>query len=134
MRGVWVCAVGIRNGKPMAAVDPWRFHFGDKGKARITNASDGADVALGADILSFGKDRVLTLTRPKADKATRLPFAQDAIWMQYSVKGEALKVAFLLQPKDTAVFTDRVPLVIESKAGSGVVVLEFTRQPKPEKK
>ena len=77
LRGVWVCAVGIRNGKPMAAVDPWRFHFGDKGKARITNASDGADVALGADILSFGKDRVLSLTRPKADKVACQPMLPE---------------------------------------------------------
>lgn len=129
LKGEWVCTAGILNGKPLAPVDPWRFHFGDKGKARIANASDGADVALEADILSFGKDRVLTLTRPKVDKPARLPFAQDAIWMQYAVNGDTLKVAFLLQPKDTAVLADRVPLAVESKIGSGVVMLEFTRKP-----
>ncbi len=134
LAGEWVCTSGTRDGKPLADTEHWRFHFGDKGKARITDASDGADVALGADILSFGKDRVLTLTRPRADKPARQPFEQDAIWMQYSVKGDTLKVAFLLQPKDTAVLADRVPLAVESKAGSGVVVLEFTRKPKPPEK
>ncbi len=134
LKGEWVCTAGTRDGKPLADTEHWRFHFGDKGKARITNAGDGADVPLAADILSFGKDRVLTLARPKADKPARLPFAQEAIWMQYSVKGDTLKVAFLLQPKDPAVLADRVPVAVESKAGSGVVVLEFTRPPKPPEK
>lgn len=134
LKGEWVGTTGTRDGKPLAGVDNWRFHFGDKGKGRIGHATEATDVALAADVHFFGAGRVLSLTRPKPDPSAKLPFEQSVIWMQYIIQGDRLKVAFLLKPKDTAVLADRVPLKCESQPGSGVVVLEFTRKPAGKKK
>jgi hypothetical protein len=136
LRGDWVCVAGVRDGKPLEGADQWRFHFEETGKARITQAKRGTDTPLSVGVMAFGRtDRVMTVARSRTAKPAPLPFEQEAIWMQYAIRGDTLKVAFLLHPKDTPVLTDRLPATIASKAGSGVVVLEFIHKSKsPEKK
>lgn len=132
LKGAWACTGGTRDGKPLADADKWRWEFGGRGRVQITNAGQGTDAALTADVLPVDKEnRALVLTREKTAKSAKLPFEQELIWVRYSSAGDTMKVAFLLAPKDTDIMADRVPLTVESKPG--VVVLEFTRQP-PEKK
>ena len=129
LAGEWLCAAGTRDGKPLADTDQWRFHFGEKGKARIAYAPEGTDAAVGVEFRHFGGHRLAILTRDPSAKDARLFFGRGPLWVRYAVEGDKLRIAYLTDPKVTDTLTDRVPVAIESKAGSGVVVLEFTRKP-----
>lgn len=130
LKGAWTCTGGNRDGKPLGDADKWRCEFGERGHVRLMSTTDNTDAALTAEVLPLDKDnRALVLTRAKSAKAAKLPFTQDAIWFRYSLAADTLRVAFLLDPKDNDILTDRMPAVTVSKPGSGVVVLEFTRNP-----
>lgn len=133
LTGEWACTAGTRDGKPLADTEHWRFHFGDTGKARITYGPERTDAAVGIDLRHDAGQRLAVITRDPSAKDARLFFGRGPLWVRYTAEGNTLRLAYLDAPKMTGTFADQVPMAVESKAGSGVVVLEFTRRP-PEKK